>query len=221
MMAHELLSAVTTLTDARRCLVLTSSRNGNPLLGHLAASQFQTLVSLQYDGGPDLPAKPFPSLEVVTRDAKRLGQFDVGFVDPLHDYASSLAAFGAIAGSFKRGWLIAHDCYPPYELSAEQYQTGAWCGSTYAAFRDVASASSRAWFVVDDDYGLGVIGPKNTGHLVGHDIPSELAARWRGADITTKRELFREHGSQLMRLVSPDRAEKLLTQLVQGEDVTL
>jgi len=221
MMAHELLATVATLTEATRCVVLTSSRTGNPFLGNLAIGRFQTLVSLQYDGGPDLPAEPLQGLEVVIRDAQRVGQFDIGFLDPLHSYALSLAAFRAIAGRIKRGWLIAHDCNPPYELSAEQYQTGAWCGSTYAAFRDFATASDRAWFVVDDDYGLGVMGPRKTGRLVHHGLAPELAERWGRANITTKRELFKEHGPQLMRLVSPDRAEEILTRLVRGEEVSL
>ncbi|OFW64646.1 MAG: hypothetical protein A2135_03960 [Actinobacteria bacterium RBG_16_67_15] len=222
MMAHELLHAVAAATKARRCLLVTAEVTGNPLLANVSVRSFQTLVSLQYEmpeGGSGLGFRPIAR---VAREARRLGQFDVAFVDPHHSYESSEAAFRLFGRSTQdHGWLIAHDCLPSYELSSPVLVRGAWCGSTYAAFRDVARRSDRAWFVVDDDFGLGVLGPRKTGHLVAHEVPAELADRWDRSDIDTKRELYREHGHLLMRAVSPGRADEVLGRLLRNEPVEL
>lgn len=223
-MSHELLHAVAKATGAKRCLLVTTGVTGNPALAGIGIGQFETLVSLRY-GGPEIDELArLRSLEVVAREARRLGQFDVAFMDPHHTYRSSVAAFRHVGRRTRRsGWLIAHDCYPPYELAAETIRPGqgAWCGSTYAAFRDVALPSGRAWFVVDDDYGLGVLGPKNTGHLIRQDTPAALAAQWRRADIDAKRELLRESGAQLMRAVPAERVGDMMARLIRNEPVDL
>ncbi len=85
----------------------------------------------------------------------------------------------------------------------------------------MARQSDRAWFVVDDDHGLGVLGPRKTGHLVRHHTPASLTAEWDQADIHTKRQLYRDHGPVLMRAVAPERTEEVLAQLLRGEPVTL
>ncbi len=222
MLAHELLHTVAKTTKARRCLLVTAELMGNPLLANVSIREFETLISLQYEMPEGATGVEYRPLGKVAREARRLGQFDLAFVDPYHSYESSEAAFRLFGRSTRdHGWLIAHDCLPSYELTSPDLVIGAWCGSTYAGFRDVARKSDRAWFVVDDNYGLGVLGPRKTGHLVHHDIPAGLADSWERADIDAKRELYREHGPVLMRAVAPDRAEEVLVRLCRGEPVEL
>jgi len=223
MQAHELLAQLATATNAKRCLIVTSEDTGNPLLTNLRVAQFATLVSLQYgDLSQDGSTSPYRPIGEVARDARRLGHFDVGFLDPFHSYRSSLAALRLFGRSTRRrGWLVVHDCYPPYDYASDVFQAGPWCGSTYAAFRDHALASDRAWFVVDDDYGLGVLGPRRTGHLVRHEIPAALAAAWSRADIDGKRELLREHGPAVMRVVEPGSAMAVVGAVVAGESAAI
>lgn len=223
MQAHELLRDVAEATNAKRCLIVTSEDTGNPLLTNLGVAQFETLVSLQYgDLAQDGSASAYRPIGQVAREARRLGQFDVAFLDPFHTYRSSLAAFRHIARRTRRhGWMVIHDCYPPYDYASETFQPGSWCGSTYAAFRDFALTNDRAWFVVDDDFGLGLLGPRNTAHLIRHELPTELARRWAGADLEGKRDLLRDHGPQVMRVVEPARVADLLARLVAGTTVDL
>lgn len=221
-MAHELLHTVAQAIKARRCLLVTAELMGKPLLANVSLRNFETLVSLQYEMPEGATGLEYRPLEKVAREARRLGQFDVAFLDPYHSYESSEAAFRLFGRSTRHhGWLIAHDCMPSYALTSPVLVIGAWAGSTYAAFRDVAVKSDRAWFVVDDDYGLGVLGPRRTGHLVVHDVPASLTAEWGRADIARKRELYRDHASLLMRAVAPDRAEGVLAKLLCGESVDL
>ncbi|MBI5156600.1 MAG: hypothetical protein HZA58_01155 [Acidimicrobiia bacterium] len=223
MQGHELLRDLAAATNAKRCLIVTSEDTGNPFLANLRIARFETLVSLQYgDLAQDGSASRYRPIGQVAREARRLGQFDVAFLDPFHTYRSSLAALRRIGRSTRRhGWMVVHDCYPPYDYSSDTFRPGPWCGSTYAAFRDVAMPSDRAWFVVDDDYGLGVLGPLKTGHLIRHVLPAELARRWARADIDGKRDLLRDHGPQLMRLVEPARVGGLLASVMAGTAVEL
>lgn len=223
MLAHELLRDLAVATRAKRCLLATSQTTGNPLLSRVEVGLFETLVSMQYGvGASDGGNHTFRSIEEATREVLRLGQFDVAFVDPFHTYDASLEAFRVFGECTRRsGWLVAHDCFPPFGLAADTFQPGPWCGSTYAAFRDTAVLSGRAWLVIDDDFGLGVLGPQGTSHLIRHDVPASVAEAWDRADITTKRELLRDHGPQVMRVVSPKRAPEVLAGLLSGASVAL
>jgi len=224
MMAHELLHRIATLTQARRCILVTSETTGNPALEKASSAQFETMVSMQYS--PATTAEPgtdrYRTIDQVADEARRLGPFDVAFVDPYHTYEASMVALACLAECIRdRGWMIVHDCFPPFELASDIYQDGPWCGSTYAAFRDVAETSDRAWFVADSDFGLGVLGPASTAHLIRHAVAPELAALWRESDIDSKRELLKDAGVPLMRVVSPARVDDLLSSFLRNEAVTL
>jgi hypothetical protein len=223
MMASELLATIARITGARSCLAVTSELTGNPVLADLHIAEFHKVVSLKYSGfSPAERPSAFPMMDRLARPARRIGEFDLSFIDPFHSYRASLATFRMFGRCTRRdGWLIAHDCYPPYELSSDRFHEGPWCGSTYAAFRDFAIGSDRAWFVVGSDFGLGVLGPRGTGRLVRHSVAPDLEAAWRRGDLDARRELFRESGATLMRLVAPEQAESIVATLAKRESVAI
>jgi len=222
MKAEELIHHLAEMTRARRCLLVTSETCGNPALAGVSLVHFDTLVSLQY-AKPDDPNLEGPikqTAETVAGEVERLGQFDVAFLDPYHSYSASrreLQLF--VASAADHGWTVVHDCYPPPELTPDSYVDGAWCGSTYAAFRDVVSPTDRAWFVIDTDFGLGVIGPQGSARCIVDECPEELVTRWTAASIEHKRDLLQSSGRELLRVVSVGVAIPLLERLMAGETV--
>ena len=203
---------------------MTSETTGNPALEEVSIGRFETIVSMQYSPAmaPEAGTDRYRTIDQVAEEARRLGPFDVAFVDPYHTYEASLVALTQLAECTReRGWMIVHDCFPPFALTSDIYQDGPWCGSTYAAFRDVAETSDRAWFVADSDFGLGVLGPANTAHLIRHDVAPELAALWRRSDIDSKRELLKDAAVPLMRVIAPARADDVLSSILRNEAVTL
>jgi len=224
MMAHELLRSIAAAIQARRCVLVTSETTGNPLLEDVSIGGFDMMASLRYsDAMPEGSGSlGYRTIDRVAEEVRRLGQFDVAFVDPFHSYEASLTAFNSLVGCTReRGWMVVHDCLPPYLLASDVYQNGPWCGSTYAAFRDVASTSGRAWFVVDSDFGLGVLGPAQTSRLVQDSVPPEVVTRWNTADIESKRELLRDCGKALMRAIPAERFDELFSAILRNEPVTL
>jgi len=89
-------------------------------------------------------------------------QFDVVFADPWHTMCESrLALRWAIDHVAPGGWLVVHDCWPhqPELLGPYRGSGSPWCGDTGWAFQELARAQGNPWCVIDDDFGIGVIGP--------------------------------------------------------------
>lgn len=222
--AHQLVHRIAAATDARRCFLLTAPTTGNRLLDNLSLSKFETLISAKYSPEVDIRngAAGHQGLLGALSCMRKIGSFDIAFVDPYHSYEeSSLAIRESISCLCDTGWMVLHDCFPPYRLTGDDYRAGDWCGSTYAAFRDAASSGDRAWFVVDSDYGLGVLGPKNSFPLVDDGIDAALASAWESASLEGKRELFAAHGHVLLRVIPEDRAEAVVSRLLLKQPVRL
>lgn len=214
--AHHLLHQIADAINARRCFLLTAPTTGKRLLDNLSISKFETLVSVKYS--PEIDRQNgrgmYQSLADALSGIGKGNKFDISFVDPYHGYEEScLAIEESIACLNDAGWMVLHDCFPPYELTADIFQEGAWCGSTYAAFRDVAIKGDRAWFVLDADFGLGILGPKNSFRIVEDAVDASLSSAWELADLESKRALFKTSGRELMRVISPDKIDEALRML--------
>ena len=87
-------------------------------------------------------------------------RFDIVFVDPWHtmDHSRLVLRWG-FDHVAPGGWLVVHDCWPTALELLGEHHGGLWCGDTWRAFQELARAQGNPWCVIDDDYGMGVIGP--------------------------------------------------------------
>ena len=100
---------------------------------------------------------------------------------------------------------------------------GSWCGSTFAAFLDQMrnKANSRAWFIIDSDFGIGVIGPENSSHLVSDKVLPETVANWFSISAQGKRRLLESENLEIFRPVHPSNVRHALERVIAGKPVSL
>jgi hypothetical protein len=186
--------------------------------------QFETLLSLQVGvlQATDPLNRLYRRLDQVASELTSLARFDVAFVDPYHSYRDSMEALELAESSLEdAGWMVVHDCFPPHDLTCEAYRDGLWCGHTFSAFRDFSARSGRAWFVLDADYGLGVLAPKNTSHHIVDPISAELETMWLESDQPSRCKLLEARGRELMRALPPDLADSILAKIIDREPIRL
>lgn len=195
-------------------LALSSDATGADVVADLIADDGLEVTSLVMDGGgpqwePDRHEEAVASLR---RLLEPVEPFAYVFADPLHDYATARPSLElALARVRPDGWLVVHDCLSyPWRMSRRQHAFE-WAGATAAAFRDVAMASGRPWFVVDADSGLGVIGPAGRSIVVDDD--PALEHRWRSRSPQGRVRLVKRHGDLLMRSVQPEEVHPVLDAL--------
>jgi hypothetical protein len=219
--AHHVVTYIAKLINARKCFFLTATTTGNPALDNVYISTFDTFISTKYSSDVDIKSKRarHQDIGLALSTIRRNGSFDISFVDPYHTYKESFSVIKeALAYLEGDGWMVVHDCFPPYELTADIFQEGHWCGTTFAAFRDVASTTDRAWFVINADFGLGIIGPKGTSENIKDTVQALLKSRWALADVEKKRELFKHHGVELMRVISVDDMDALIDAILNKKE---
>ena len=99
-------------------------------------------------------------LEAILRGDPR--RFDIVFVDPWHTYEHTERILRLGLGLVTiGGWLVMHDCWPRDErlLGAYPGSVQPWSGDTWRAFVEIAPRLRQPWCIVDDDFGLGIVGP--------------------------------------------------------------
>ncbi len=87
-------------------------------------------------------------------------QYEIIFVDPWHEYETSLAALNAAKKMLsKNGVILVHDCFPSGAYDASpNYHPGTWCGVTFKAYIDFLIANpTNAYLTIDIDHGCGLI----------------------------------------------------------------
>ena len=118
-------------------------------------------------------------------------KLDIILVDGLHTFE---AALKDVLNSLKylnpRGLIIMHDCKPPHKAASlptkdfpttEERRkvegwTGEWCGDVWKAIVYLRRKFSEDLevFVLDTDYGLGIVKPKTETIFEGHQIDRSL-----------------------------------------------
>lgn len=141
---------------------LTSASTGNPALQRLELAGLDLFVALQYaDPDQPAPARRLQTLADVRRQVGELGlrgRMDLAVVDPFHSYDSSQECLELGLDLLRPGgMMLVHDCLPPLEHTGETFVAEAWCGVTFAAFRDLCRARGLRWFTLNTDFGLGVV----------------------------------------------------------------
>jgi len=150
--------------------------------------------------------EPYPMVDVtftMTSDdffKQNNENFDVIFIDGLHEYGQ---VYRDIQNSLKflndDGYIICHDMSPNNEIIQRYPQThpGEWTGDCWKAWVKLKSEKSDLqMFVVDSDYGCGVI---TKGEQTLIDLPQELT--W---------ETLENNRVELLNLISVEDFKKML-----------
>ena len=173
-------------TDARSYLELRTPSTAPRHTGHVVDLEFSRAEYLIYRTPayePDGPMLQLPTLDEV--DELFIGElFDIVFVDPWHSIEHSRRAlrwgFDRIAPG---GWMVIHDCWPDsFDLLGDYPGNGAsWCGDTWRAFQELGRAQLNPWCVINDDAGIGFIGPVDTPGIctVVVNTMSNPSAQWQ------------------------------------------
>jgi hypothetical protein len=186
--------------------------------------RFETLLSVQVgvSQATDAMNRLYRPLDQVASELNSLARFDIAFVDPYHSYRDSTEALELAESRLEdAGWMVVHDCFPPHDLTCEAYRDGLWCGHTFSAFRDFSTRSGRAWLVLDADYGLGVLAPKNTSDYIVDPISAELETMWLRSDQPSRRKLLQARGRELMRVLPPELSDTILAKIIDQEPIRL
>lgn len=140
-----------------RVVIITSVTTDNPALGTFDLAKADAVLALQYVGEDPPGGLSLADLAMEAGRGDFAGTFDLAMVDPYHTYDSSMQCLELALGMLRpSGVLLVHDCLPPLEYTAPEFITGNWCGTTFAAFRDLCTANGLCWFTVAADMGIGV-----------------------------------------------------------------
>lgn len=145
-------------------LFLTPS-TGRDMHGRPELARFMTATTLTYTSDAQRArlgnTSPLPSISSVTQWCRlHRPVAEIVFIDCWHSYDDSVQAMDlALAMLPNGGFIVMHDCDPPDLEAAGPPVDGIWCGQTWRAFVDVTASLPQGsdWFVVESDFGVGVI----------------------------------------------------------------
>lgn len=205
----------------RRVAMMSTITTGTSTLLRLDLGLPSVFTSLQFADedfpgpGRQTPAMSLDDVRRYSTDHGLAGSFDLLVVDPHHTYPSSVECLEAgLALIRPGGLLLVHDCLPPFDLTAPAFTEGAWCGVTFAAFREVCSTRLLDWCTIDANYGIGVAalaGPPST-----PAVPPEARAWPDSAAIARMIDRYQEDPFAMMRAVAPEQALEAIARVREG-----
>lgn len=205
------------ITSHNSVLSLTSFGTGTPGLRGIDVSKAGNFVSLRYSR-PEQGNSRYSTVAHLDQQLQNIGlHFDVIFVDPFHTFQESTSLLAvALKFSHSNSIIFVHDCMPFGVSRSPEMVPVNWSGVTYAAFRRFVESLDRDWFVVDSDFGIGVIGPQRTQRSPQSVITGEESTLdWALDDFAAA---FAVSPRKLMRAISPLDAEAALQRIINGED---
>ena len=112
--------------------------------------------------------------------ANSVPKYDIIFIDGLHhseqvtkDLNNGLKVLN------KDGCIILHDCTPidePAQIVPRQQEV--WNGDVWKSLVEYRKANPNTAFVIDSDYGLGIVDKSLSLEYTDIDIPDELTYQW-------------------------------------------
>ena len=205
------------ITSHSNVLSLTSFGTGTPGLKGIDVSKASNFVSLRYSR-PEQGNSRYSTIAQLDEQLQNIGlYFDVLFVDPFHTFQESTSLLAvALKYSNSKAIIFVHDCMPFGVSLSPEMDPVDWSGVTYAAFRQFVETLDRDWFVVDSDFGIGVIGPQRTERSLLSVISGEESTLdWALDDFAAA---FAVSPRKLMRAISPLDAQAALQNIINGED---
>lgn len=106
--------------------------------------------------------KPSDDFFEETKEPLFDGGYDVIFIDGMHEREQWKRDIkNAMAQLNPDGVILAHDCYPPTEKSqiVPMMDNREWVGDVWKGFVDLRQELDCEMFVVNSDYGIGIIRP--------------------------------------------------------------
>lgn len=173
----DVIDTIRALTGARTFAQVLTPSTSALMATRPEVMQFATATTFWFASATQQLSDPrgagLPSLDEFERAPSTIAtRAETVFVDPWHTYDSSIRVLElGLTMLTPGGWLVAHDCLPRDIglVTPEPREDGSgWCGETWRAFADIAynlPSGSRV-FIIDSDFGIGVIQPAAT------------AARW-------------------------------------------
>jgi hypothetical protein len=211
---------VNSLISSGDCVAsLTSFTTGTPGLLGIDLTHVSLFLSLRYSVAEQNLSGHMQSVDELEARIEELGTvFDVIFIDPWHTFEDSFRMLD-IAARFTKssGYIVVHDCLPTNVSLSPSYVEGRWSGETYVAFRCWVSGQNRDWFVLDDDFGVGVVGPDLT--MSGVDSVSHPLTRAESLTPEAVRTAFESDARELMRAVAPEQFTQAIECLTSAGDV--
>jgi len=97
------------------------------------------------------------------KKAYSLKRLDVVFIDGLHEFEQvKKDVFNSLKYLSAKGFIVLHDCNPQSEImQIVPQKQGEWTGDVWRVIPFFRSVLDRDIFVIDTDYGLGIITPQN------------------------------------------------------------
>jgi hypothetical protein len=205
------------ITRQSNVLSLTSFGTGTPGLKGIDVSKAGIFVSLRY-ARPEQGVSQFSTVDQLDDQLKKIGlTFDIVFVDPIHTFQDSTFLLEVALKYARPSTLVyVHDCMPFGVSLSQDFLEGAWGGVTYAAFRQFVDSLDRDWFVVDSDFGIGVIGPVVPDGSMRTSITGEESTL--GWSLEELSAAFSTSPRKLMRAISPLDATVALEKLNSFQD---
>ena len=128
------------------------------------------------DPNPATPATYHMTSDEYFRNRKSRRKFDLIFIDGLHEHDQ---AWRDIENSLDRlnqgGIIVVHDCHPTDRHMQEPY-TGQhfWTGDVWKAFVKARAVLNYACYVIDTDFGCGVIDTAYRAEQYKPDLPTDM-----------------------------------------------
>jgi len=160
----------------------------------------------------------------------RLKGIDVIFVDGLHTFENSLQdVLNCLKHIKEDGYIIMHDCFPPYEAAAlptKTYPTveerkvegwtGAWCGDVWKSIVYLRKhyESDLNISVLNTDFGLGIITIKKS-------VPKKLSIdkdSFNTIDCMTYKEM-KKNAATILNLKDVDNKEETIISILSKHKI--
>ena len=94
------------------------------------------------------------------KDNSIICRYDIIFIDGLHERGQVLRDMrNAFTCLNEGGVVIMHDCNPPKEAHTKEGIDGCWTGDVYKAMLDIRNSPQCDAYVIDTDWGVGVVRP--------------------------------------------------------------
>lgn len=163
----DIINSLGRMRSGLRYLELCTAKTGF-FYAHVDRSIFSICHRLMYHcpddftDGMDIEFRSasFDISQCVEQIQKNKLRYDIIFVDPWHEYATSYRDLQiAVNLLAKNGIIVVHDCFPSsQQIAHPRPQEGEWCGVTYKAYIDFVTARSYLdYCTVNIDYGCGII----------------------------------------------------------------
>jgi len=126
-------------------------------------------------------------------------KFDLIFIDASHIAEQAYRDFeNSLDHLSDNGCIVFHDCMPKLEVhQLRRRRSNSWTGDVWKAFIQVRQRDDVSAFVLDTDWGLGIVFRKPN----NDKLPQTRQLNWA---------TYVEHGTKLLRVIQPDKLNDML-----------